>query len=173
MSVEIYARRFESPEYDSCGNLTVAVMEINGILIPLCEECLNELNSELKRFNSIVFCYMCKHFIPNEAGHNYSGSCKKKAADAGYILKEEVIGYVFEADSMDMCEHACRETQEPAGHNDPIGPLGRPGMCPVCNGIKIEWNPETEISHCLECGWSNPEEAEENRTKRKKNGELG
>lgn len=32
-----------SISYDSCGNTAVVILEINGIYIPLCQQCLNEL----------------------------------------------------------------------------------------------------------------------------------
>lgn len=58
-------------------------------------------------------------------------------------------------------------------HNDPIGPLGACGFCPVCGRYEgITWDPATEVSSCVVCGWNNELEAEENKNRRKANGEL-
>ena len=36
---------YYDPELDDCGEDTVAVLEIGSALIPLCADCINELNS--------------------------------------------------------------------------------------------------------------------------------
>ena len=39
------------------------------------------------------------------------------------------------------------------GHNDPAGPKGAIGICPVCGKCEnITWNPHTDVSSCT-CGW--------------------
>lgn len=113
MSIEIFPRNFDSKPYDGCGNTTIATLEINGMQIPLCETCLDELELELKSFKSITFCYMCKHYVPNPYGNNYSGYCKKEAIDKGIIIKESDIGYTLIKDFFETCEHATKmETME-------------------------------------------------------------
>lgn len=111
MSVEILARDFDSQPYDCCGNTTVATLNINGVIIPICKKCLDELESEIKRFQSITFCYMCKNYVPNPCGSSYSGYCKKEAADRNIVVKESDIGYVLCKDFCDTCEHAIKGEQ--------------------------------------------------------------
>ena len=41
------------------------------------------------------------------------------------------------------------------GPDDP-GPKGPPGVCPSCGEYgRISWDPETDVSKCSNCGWSN------------------
>ena len=76
-------------EYDSCGNTTIAVLKVDGITIPLCMRCLDELNESLSEFNNTTFCYQCEKFIMSKYGWRYGGSCRKdkpiELKDAGYI----------------------------------------------------------------------------------------
>lgn len=87
--IEIRATNYEDKEYDSCGSTTVAAIEINNITIPLCSECVDELNESLSKFNNTIFCHKCKHFIMSEWGWKYGGSCQKDGEidikNAGYI----------------------------------------------------------------------------------------
>ena len=52
---KIRAATYEDKEYDSCGNTTIAVLEIDQITIPLCRSCLSELNESIDVFNSTIF----------------------------------------------------------------------------------------------------------------------
>ena len=40
------------------------------------------------------------------------------------------------------------------GHPDPVGPKGQLAECPVCGGM-CDWAPETDISTCRACGYTN------------------
>lgn len=40
------------------------------------------------------------------------------------------------------------------GHSDPVGPKGPMTECPVC-GEMCDWAPETDISTCRVCGYTN------------------
>lgn len=63
--IEIRARSYEDPQYDLCGNTTNAVLTINNIKIPLCNECIEELTQSLNEFNNVIFCHKCKYYIKN------------------------------------------------------------------------------------------------------------
>ena len=39
-------------------------------------------------------------------------------------------------------------------HADPVGPMGTPGVCPQCGGRNLNWDPESDTSSCLKCGWT-------------------
>lgn len=86
---------------DSCGNTTVAILNINGIKIPLCEICIKELSESLKKFNDTIFCYMCKNFIMSRSGWSYGGSCMKDGK-----VEIEDAGYVSFVSCMDTCNDA-------------------------------------------------------------------
>lgn len=77
MSIEFFSRDYDAPERDLCGSLTCAVLKVNSILIPLCEDCVKELTEEVNKFKSTIFCYKCKHFAPDKYGLEYGGICKK------------------------------------------------------------------------------------------------
>lgn len=40
------------------------------------------------------------------------------------------------------------------GNPDPVGPKGQMAECPVCGGM-CDWTPETDISTCRVCGYTN------------------
>lgn len=102
--MEIRARNWEDPEYDQCGNTAKAVLEFSGIKIALCEECINELNTSINKFNNTLFCYKCMSFIPNPNGFHYSGSCRSWALQCGDIVREQDVGYRYCVDPMDTCD---------------------------------------------------------------------
>ena len=87
--IEIKPAYYEDEEYDSCGNTTVAVLKVNRITIPLCMQCINDLNESLLEFNNTTFCYQCENFIMSKSGWRYGGSCRKdediELKDAGFI----------------------------------------------------------------------------------------
>ena len=64
------------------------------------------------------------------------------------------------------------EVQQPEGHADPIGALGCLPFCPVCGSRDMQWDPETDVSTCKQCGYQNAEEARRNQEKRERNGEI-
>lgn len=103
--IEIRPFNWEDEKYDSCGNTTRAILKVDRISIPLCETCLEELNSSLTEFNNTTFCYQCKHFIMSKSGWNYGGSCRK---DRDIELKD--AGYIHCRDCMDTCKNATPKT---------------------------------------------------------------
>lgn len=94
-------------EYDSCGNTTVAVLKVNSMSIPLCMECIEELNTSLETFNNTIFCYKCENFIKSESGWKYGGSCKK---DRGIEPKD--AGYINCVECMHTCKDAVLKTNQ-------------------------------------------------------------
>lgn len=78
---KIRAATYEDKEYDSCGNTTIAVLEIDQITIPLCRSCLSELNESIDVFNSTIFCHQCIHFNMSSSGWHYGGRCTKHNRD--------------------------------------------------------------------------------------------
>ena len=92
--VEFRASNWEDKEYDSCGNTTVAALEINSMTIPLCMDCVEELIQHVDVFKNTIFCYQCNHFICSESGWKYGGSCKLKA------LKEQLDSLEVENESL-------------------------------------------------------------------------
>ena len=62
--------------YCGCGSKACAsLIDSNGVRISLCKDCINELTSELDKFNKTTFCHMRDNFIPDSFG-NY-GKCKR------------------------------------------------------------------------------------------------
>lgn len=96
----------EDEKYDICGNTTVAVLIVNNIKIPLCDECVKELTHSLDEFNNTTFCRNCDNFIMSEYGLTYGGSCKKKAELDNKEISEKDAGYLYCVDSMDTCKYA-------------------------------------------------------------------
>ena len=104
MSIEIKTiDRYDDDLYDSCGSAAKGVLEINGIRIPLCEDCMNTLISEAEGFKNITFCYMCEEFVRKKS--ECYGSCKKEARKYGVELKESDIGYSFYKPMMGTCDN--------------------------------------------------------------------
>lgn len=99
--IEIRPVSYEDEEYDSCGNTTHAVLKVDRITVPLCGDCLQELNESLKQFNNTIFCYKCKHFIMSKWGWNYGGSCRK---DENVDIKD--AGHINCVDCMHTCKYA-------------------------------------------------------------------
>lgn len=104
--ITIRKRDWDDKEYDNCGNTAIAVLEIDNITIPLCKECLNELNEELDEYNKTIFCHKCAEFVFNKWGWRYGGSCKKKAEQQGITITENNAGYDCFVDCLDTCKEA-------------------------------------------------------------------
>lgn len=104
--IEVRAVDWEDEEYDSCGNTTIAVLKVDRITIPLCMECLNELNESLSEFNNTTFCYQCKHFIMSHNGWRYGGSCRKDKD-----IEPKDAGYINCKDCMDTCKDAIAKSK--------------------------------------------------------------
>ena len=100
--IEISAPSYDDESYDSCGNSVHAILHVDKIKIPLCENCLSELRDSLKEYDSIVFCHQCKHFGMSTSGWSYGGSCKKDNPN----LDSSEYGYVNCKDCTDTCQFA-------------------------------------------------------------------
>lgn len=78
----IRAATYEDKDYDSCGNTTIAVLEVNQISIPLCSACMEDLGRSIDTFiNHTIFCHQCQHFRMSTAGWHYGGTCKMHNRD--------------------------------------------------------------------------------------------
>ena len=108
MSIKIKTiDKYDYDLYDSCGNAAKGVLEINSMIIPLCENCMNELISEVEKFKNTTFCYMCEEFVHKKS--TCYGSCKKEARKYGVELKESDIGYSFYKPMIGTCDNAKRK----------------------------------------------------------------
>ena len=102
-------RDWDDKDYDGCGNTAIAVLEIDNITIPLCAECVDDLTEQLNEYNNIIFCHKCSEFVMNRWGEwRHGGSCKKKAAQQGITLTENLVGYNCFVDCLDTCKDAKR-----------------------------------------------------------------
>lgn len=72
----------------------------------------------------------------------------------------------------DLVEFAPMQPDRWEGHADPIGALGCLPFCPVCGSRRMQWDPETGITTCGDCGYRNTEQAHKNLAKRVRNGEV-
>lgn len=104
--VELRPNWYDDEDYDGCGNTAIAILEIDRIKIPLCQECIDQLNSSLEAFNNTVFCYKCNNFIMSDSGWRYGGSCKLLAEKDGKVLEQKDAGYLYCKDCMDSCKDA-------------------------------------------------------------------
>lgn len=104
--VEFRAREYSDSEYDSCGSMTRAVLCIDTIRIPLCQDCIDELSNNIQVFNDTIFCHKCHYFEMNKYGLSYDGSCRKEADRDGTVLTESLVGYVHPRGCMDTCSEA-------------------------------------------------------------------
>jgi MoaA/NifB/PqqE/SkfB family radical SAM enzyme len=89
--INFRAANYEDPDYDNCGSTTIAVLEVNSIRIPLCDECVEDLINHVKKFSETTHCHACKHFKMSDSGWRYGGYCELKNRDK---------------DCMDTCENA-------------------------------------------------------------------
>lgn len=85
-------------EYDSkCDGWehdgrTIAVIKTDYITIPLCFNCLKEMNEEITKILNQQYCLKCTHYV--QYGDDYS-SCKKKAEKDGKVWDDKWIGYSY------------------------------------------------------------------------------
>ena len=120
MSNEINLRAVdlrEDPIEDKCApifenNCTAAVLEINGIGIPLCLTRLQSLIDAINKFAATIFCYKCDHFIMSRSGWNYGGSCKYQAQQHNDTVTELTAGYKYCVDCMHTCPHAIEKSNK-------------------------------------------------------------
>lgn len=113
MNTEIYLRvpEYDDPISDQCAPIftndrTVAVLEINGIRIPLSFDRVEDLISKVEEFKNTTFCYKCDYFIMSKSGWNYGGSCKLKGKRHDEDLNENNAGFIYCVDCMATCKDA-------------------------------------------------------------------
>jgi hypothetical protein len=109
--ITIRAPEFSDPITDKCSPVftndrAAAILEINGLVIPLSLERINKLISEVIEFKNIIFCYKCNNFIMSKSGWNYGGSCKLAAERNGKILTEKDAGFYYCTDCTNTCPDA-------------------------------------------------------------------
>lgn len=109
--IELVGKDYEDEKYDSCGNTTHAVLKINHIKIPLCEECLKELLESVEKFNNIIFCHQCEYFVKNELDWDSGGTCKKKREKVNKFILPSNVWYGYHVECMDTCEEAVRKEE--------------------------------------------------------------
>ena len=97
---------WDDKEYDNCGRPAVAVLEIDNVVIPLCFECLDNLNQDLNEYNNTIFCYKCSEFVMNRWGWRYGGSYRKEAEKQGKVITDENAGYDCCVDCLGTCKDA-------------------------------------------------------------------
>lgn len=100
---EIRPSNYTDKEYDSYGCTVMAILEVDGVSIPLSGDSVKELTESLEEFNNTIFCYKCHNFIMNEYGWKYGGSCQHKAAEDGEVVTKENAGYKYCVGCMDTC----------------------------------------------------------------------
>lgn len=106
--IEFTEPNYYDPEYDSCGNTTVAVFKINSVSIPLCSDCLEELKDEIKKYEESKFCSKCKHFGCSESGIRYGGSCLIEDPN----LPKSEYGHRYTRDRFSICNNGKFEKAE-------------------------------------------------------------
>ena len=99
MSIKLNVRDWDDEEYDDCGNTAVAILKVGQIKIPLCMDCVNELQESINDFCRPQYCYQCKHFKTSQWGWKYGGSCCKDED----VLDTDV-GYRYCKDCMNSCK---------------------------------------------------------------------
>lgn len=100
------ANYFDDPDYDNCGSTTLAVLRLDNITIPLCEECVNDLIRDIEEYKNTIFCHQCDEFIMSSSGFHYGGSCKCQAREKDEEITEKDAGYKFCVNCLDTCTNA-------------------------------------------------------------------
>lgn len=113
MSTDITLRTPEcnDPIDDRCAPTfsnprTVAVLDINGICIPLSLERLENLTTQVNEFNEKIYCYKCEYFVMSNSGWNYGGSCILEGIKHNIEITEKIAGYSCCVDCMHTCKDA-------------------------------------------------------------------
>ena len=76
---------YEDEQYDNCGNLTDAVLKIDRITVPLCNECVQRLIEDVTVFKETTFCKDCIYWECSSSGVSYGGRCKHRDRDTGHM----------------------------------------------------------------------------------------
>ena len=108
MSVEIKVRDYDDEEYDDCGSTAVAILKVGHIKIPLCMNCVNELQEYVNDFCRPQYCYQCKYFKRTTWGWHYGGSCCKDED-----IADKDVGYRHCKDCMDSCRDFAEKENRP------------------------------------------------------------
>ena len=98
-NIELKIKDYDDEEYDDCGSTTVAILKVGRIRIPLCMDCVNELQEYINDFCRPQYCYQCAHFKMSHNGWRYGGSCCKDED-----IKDAMVGYRNCKDCMDSCK---------------------------------------------------------------------
>ena len=102
-------------EYDACGNITIAVLEHDNVMILLCSECIKELVGSIKEFENTIFCRNCGHWHVSNSGIRYGGTCDVIAAkdnkDFSQIPKSS-YGHIYVTDHFFTCKDAINKNAE-------------------------------------------------------------
>ena len=111
--IDIRAPQYDDPYEDKCAPIfkedaTVAVLEINGTIIPLSLDRMNDLITKVTDFSKIIFCYKCENFIMSSSGWKYGGSCILEGKKRGKEITSKLAGYECCVD----CTHTCPEAVE-------------------------------------------------------------
>ena len=102
-------------EYDACGNITIAVLEHDNVMILLCNECMKELSESIKEFEDTVFCRNCGHWHVSNSGIRYGGTCDVLAAKAGKDfsqISKYNYGHIYATDHFFTCKDAVDKNAE-------------------------------------------------------------
>ena len=87
--------------------------------------------------------------------HNDKQRCQERVLDAAADLIEN---QQREIEALRQANEGLRfhlaALHGSGGHPDPVGPKGQMAECPVCGGM-CDWAPETDISTCRACGYTN------------------
>ena len=102
-------------EYDVCGNITIAVLEHDNVMIPLCNECIKELAESIKEFENTIFFRNCGHWHISSSGMRYGGTCDVIAAKAGKDFSQipkSSYGHIYVTDHFFTCKDAVNKNTE-------------------------------------------------------------
>lgn len=101
--IELRAKSYDDPQYDKCGNTTIAVIEDSGFKYALCEDCIKDLIESVHEFENTIFCYQCSNFRRSPSGWEYGGSCQAKSDT---LIDPKSYGYIHCVNCMDTCKEA-------------------------------------------------------------------
>ena len=102
-------------EYDACGNITIAVLEHDNVMILLCNECIKELVGSIKEFEDTIFCRNCGHWHVSSSGIRYGGTCDVIAAKEGKDFSQipkSSYGHIYVTDHFSTCKDAIDKNAE-------------------------------------------------------------
>ena len=77
-NVSLRVKNCNDDVLDHCDAMTVAVLRIGHTSMPLCLNCVNELQEYFNEFCRPQYCYQCENFEVDECGRIFGGTCHKK-----------------------------------------------------------------------------------------------